>query len=266
VDEGKNPSPSNLHIVFIEYRAETPMLKKGRKGSTQMRNALVLVVEDEPEISEIIISYLERAGFRTIRAVDGDLALSHFRSLKPDIVLLDVKIPKRDGIDVLRSIRQSSDTPVIMLTAMAEEIEKISALRLGADDYIAKPFNTLEMVERVKAVLRRTSSTNSISRTINVGPIEIDPTAHAVFVRNDKQRVPISLTQTEYTLIAHMSSSPQRAFSRFELVDACLPEGEALERTIDSHVSNARKKLNAAGASGFLETVRGVGYRLEPLK
>lgn len=231
-----------------------------------MDNALILVVEDEPEISNIIVAYLERAGFRTVTANDGELALTQYRLLKPDIVLLDIKMPKRDGIEVLREIRQTSDTPVIMITAMAEDIEKISALRLGADDYVIKPFNTLEIVERVKAVLRRFQGQASNERAINVGPLIIDIPAHAVFIRVGEDTKSISLTHSEFLLISHMARAPKRAYSRSELVDACLPEGDALERTIDSHVSNARRKLNSAGVSGFLETVRGVGYRLEPLK
>ena len=232
-----------------------------------MSNELILVAEDEKEIAEILSAYLERAGFRTVDASDGDLALSHFRQLSPALVLLDVKMPKRDGIDVLRAIRQTSDTPVIMVTAMAEEIEKISALRLGADDYVVKPFNALEVVERVKAVLRRVDpNMDGGERPISVQSLVIDQNAHAAFVALDNRREPISLTQTEYSIVCRMAHAPQRAFSRAELVDACLPEGEALERTIDSHISNARRKLEAAGISGFMETVRGVGYRLEPLK
>lgn len=231
-----------------------------------MDNALILVVEDEPEISNIIVAYLERTGFRTVTANDGELALTQYRLLKPDLVLLDIKMPKRDGIEVLREIRQTSDTPVIMITAMAEDIEKISALRLGADDYVIKPFNTLEIVERVKAVLRRGQGTTRTDRAINVGPLVIDNSAHAVFIRIGHDTQSISLTHSEFLLVSHMARAPKRAYSRSELVDACLPEGDALERTIDSHVSNARRKLNSAGAPGFLETVRGVGYRLEPLR
>lgn len=231
-----------------------------------MNNDLILIVEDEREIAEIIRSYLERGGFRTVTASDGALALSHFHHLKPALVLLDVKIPKLDGIDVLRRIRQTSDVPVIMITAMAEDIEKISALRLGADDYVAKPFNALEVVERVKAVLRRVNSGGQTSeRPVTIGSLIIDHSVHSAFVACGTERLPIQLTHTEYTLVAHMARLPQRAFTRAELVDACLSETEVLERTIDSHISNARRKLELAGVSGFLETVRGVGYRLEPL-
>lgn len=231
-----------------------------------MNNALVLIAEDEPEIADVISTYLTRAGFRTVVAGDGDIALTHFRQLKPDIVLLDVKMPKRDGIEVLRTIRQTSDTPVVMITAMAEDIEKVSALRLGADDYVVKPFNTLEIVERVKAILRRVGTASAPTRLLTVGSLQIDASAHAIFARIGDERKPINLTQTEFTLVAHMANSPQRAHSRADLIDACMPEGDALERTIDSHISNARRKLEAAGVAGFLEPVRGVGYRLEPLR
>ncbi|MFT5420499.1 MAG: two-component system response regulator AdeR [Candidatus Endobugula sp.] len=230
-----------------------------------MNNSLILVVEDEPEISTIIVSYLEAAGFRTLQAGDGELAYKIFQQLHPDLILLDIKIPKCDGIDVLRDIRRMSSTPIIMLTAMAEDIEKISALRLGADDYILKPFNTLEVVERVKAVLRRTKGVNTDEGIVRVGMLDIDSSAHAVFVCHGDEKKILPLTHTEFSLIAHMSVAPRRAYSRSELIDACLPEGEALERTIDSHVSNARKKLEVVGARGFLQNVRGVGYRLESL-
>lgn len=230
-----------------------------------MNNSLILVVEDEQEISEIIVSYLEIAGFRTIQAADGVLAYSLFQQLNPDLILLDIKIPKRDGIDVLRDIRRISTTPIIMLTAMSEDVEKISALRLGADDYILKPFNTLEVVERVKAVLRRTKGVGINEDLVRVGMLDIDSSAHAVFVCIGNEKIILPLTRTEFSLIEHMSSAPRRAYSRSELIEACLPEGETLERTIDSHVSNARRKLEISGAIGFLQTVRGVGYRLEPL-
>lgn len=231
-----------------------------------MDNALILIAEDEPEITDIVTSYLERANFRTVRAGDGVVANVLFHQLKPDLVLLDIKMPKRDGNEVLSDIRRVSDTPVIMLTALDDDLDKVSALRMGADDYVLKPFNPQEVVERVKAVLRRSQSTSGHSRSVNVGALEIDINAHAIFSKASNARVAISFTHTEFLLIQHMSASPQRAYSRSELVDACLPEGDALERTIDSHVSNARRKLQDAGISGFLQTVRNVGYRLEPIK
>jgi two-component system response regulator AdeR len=230
-----------------------------------MNNSLILVVEDEPEITVIVVSYLEAAGFRTIQAGDGDLAYKMFQELNPDLILLDIKIPKRDGNDLLRDIRRISSTPIIMLTAMADDVEKVAALRLGADDYILKPFNTLEVVERIKAVLRRTQGLKNDESIVRVGILDIDKSAHAIFVCQGDEKKILALTHTEFSLIVHMSDAPRRAYSRSELIDACLPEGEALERTIDSHVSNARRKLELVGAKGFLQNVRGVGYRLEPL-
>jgi two-component system response regulator AdeR len=230
-----------------------------------MSSALVLIAEDEPEISQIIVTYLERAGFRTATAQDGDVAIAVFHQLKPDILLLDIKMPKRDGVDVLRDVRRTSQTPVIMITAMAEDIEKVSALRLGADDYITKPFNPLEVVERVKAVLRRSDGATDTTKSLRIGPLYVDISAHAIFAEDAAGIQLVPLTLTEYSLIAHMARAPQRAFSRSELVDACLSEGEALERTVDSHVSNARRKIEKLGVAGYLQTVRGVGYRLAPL-
>ena len=123
-----------------------------------MDNALILIVEDEPEIAEILDAYLSRDGFRTVRAGDGVTALQHHRMLRPDLVVLDVKLPKADGFEVLAEIRRRGDTPVIMATALAEDLDKLSALRIGADDYVVKPFNPLELVARARAVLRRTQS------------------------------------------------------------------------------------------------------------
>lgn len=230
-----------------------------------MGQELILVVEDEPEIAEILTTYLLRAGFKTRHAIDGKAALMQFRSCSPDLVLLDINLPEVDGHEVLLRIRQTSDTPVIMVTASDEDIEKISTLRLGADDYIVKPFNNLEVVERVKAVLRRTTPRAATEDVKKVGPLLVDTGAHAVFVVHAGSQEPIQFTHTEYSIIAHMSAAPKRAFSRLELIEACFPEGDTLERTVDSHVSNARRKLELAGVSGFLETVRGFGYRLESL-
>lgn len=230
-----------------------------------MENSLILIAEDEAEIAEIVGVYLENAGMRVVKASNGELALQHAQQLKPDLVLLDIKMPKKDGMAVLRELRRSSNVPVIMMTALAEDIDKISTLRLGADDYVVKPFNPLEIVERVKAVLRRVSGASEREFAVRIGALKIDKNANAVFVCVDDKEIHVPMTHTEYLIVAHMSLSPKRAYSRAELVDACLPEGEALERTVDSHVSNARRKLNAAGAKGYLETVRSVGYRLEPL-
>lgn len=226
-----------------------------------MDNALILIVEDEPEIAEILETYFGREGFRTISAGDGAIGLSHHQRLRPDLVILDVKLPGQDGYEVLAAIRRRGDTPVIIVTALAEDLDKLQALRIGADDYVVKPFNPLEVVARAKAVLRRSIGRNA-AQLIRVGPLTVDPTAYSASVDQPAGPKMLELTRTEFRLLAYMAGSPNRVFERSELVDACLPEGEALERTVDSHMSNLRRKLAAAGADKLLSGVRGVGYRL----
>ncbi|MCM5558411.1 response regulator [Pleomorphomonas sp. JP5] len=227
-----------------------------------MNNALILIIEDEPEIAEIIETYFAREGFRVITAGDGPIGLAHHQRLRPDLVVLDIKLPGLDGYEVLAAIRRRGDTPVIMVTALAEDLDKLQALRIGADDYVVKPFNPLEVVARAKAVLRRTMGRGS-DQVLRVGPLSVDPQAYVATIDNDTGAVALDLTRTEFRILAHMAASPNRAFERSELVDACLPESEALDRTVDSHVSNLRKKLTAAGGEGLLVGVRGVGYRLD---
>ena len=165
---------------------------------------------------------------------------------------------------MLAEIRRRGDTPVIMATALAEDLDKLSALRIGADDYVVKPFNPLELVARARAVLRRTQA-RGVSHLLRLGPLEIDPQAYSVVVIGEIEAKTLDLTLTEFRLLEHMARAPRKVFSRAELLDACLPDGDALERTVDSHVSNLRRKLDAAGAADLLEGVRGVGYRLAHL-
>ncbi|MBU0555588.1 MAG: response regulator [Alphaproteobacteria bacterium] len=228
-------------------------------------NALVLVAEDEPEIAEVIAAYLEREGFRTVRAADGRTALELHLALKPDLVMLDVQMPRLNGWEVLAELRRRGTTPVIMLTALDQDIDKLQALRIGADDYVVKPFNALEVAARARAVLRRAGGNNGA--TMRVGPIEIDMDSHlaSVIGGDNPDRVSLPLTLTEFRILAHMARAPKRAFSRSELVDACLPGGDALDRTVDTHLSKLRRKLEEAGASGFVNNVRGVGFRLADL-
>lgn len=227
-----------------------------------MDNALIVIAEDAPEIATILTSYLERDGFRTVVAADGETALMHHQMLKPDLMLLDVHMPKRDGLAVLAEIRRRGNTPVIMATARAEDLHKLSALTIGADDYIVKPFNPMEVVARVKAVLRRCNGTMGDASIIRAGQIMLDSSSYASSVEQDGGTILLDLTLTEYRLLDHMARAPRRVFSRSELVDACMPDSDALERTVDSHVSNLRRKLEAAGAGGYCKVVRGVGYRL----
>ena len=228
--------------------------------------ALVLVVEDEPAIASILSAYLERDGLRIRMAQDGEEALQSFRQLRPDLVLLDIHLPKVDGVDVLRMIRNDSEVPVIMVTALADDVDKLLALRLGADDYVVKPFNPPEVVARVRAVLRRTQAKPAaIAAPIRVGPIEIDVEAHSAAVYDSAgHATPLALTLTEFRLLACLAAQPRRCFSRAHLIENCLPESDALERVIDSHLSKLRRKLQLAGQEGLIETVRGIGYRLWP--
>jgi two-component system response regulator AdeR len=226
-----------------------------------MNNNLVLLVEDEPAIARILDGYLLREGFRTVQAADGETALQHHALLKPDIVLLDVRIPKIDGFAVLARMRQTSATPVIMVTALADDIDRLSGMHLGADDYVVKPFNPQEVVARVKAVLRRTlERPDTVLRRF--GAIEVDFGSHAAFVNRDGERRLLSLTLSEFRILAHMIRHPTQVFARADILDACLPESDALVRTVDTHVSNLRRKLEDMGETGFFPAVRGVGYRL----
>lgn len=226
-----------------------------------MENNLVLLVEDEPAIARILDGYLAREGFRTVQAADGETALQHHALLKPDIVLLDVRIPKIDGFAVLARMRQTSSTPVIMVTALADDVDRLSGLHLGADDYVVKPFNPQEVVARVKAVLRRTlDRPDTVLRRFRT--IEVDFGSHAAFVNRDGERRLLSLTLSEFRILAHMIRHPTQVFARADILDACLPESDALVRTVDTHVSNLRRKLEEMGETGFFPAVRGVGYRL----
>lgn len=220
---------------------------------------LVLIVEDEPQIAQTLEAYLRRDGFRTERAPDGVQALSFFRAARPDLVLLDLMLPRMDGFEVLRLIRQEAATPVIVITARTEEVDRLLGLGLGADDYVVKPFSFREVVARVKAVLRRAHGANGPSaRPLRVGALSIDPER----VTATLEERPLSLTPTEFRLLTRLANAPGRVFSRLELLEAALPESEAVERTVDSHLKNLRRKLAEAGGAGLLQTVRGVGYRL----
>ena len=226
---------------------------------------LILIAEDEPEIAEVLAAYLTRDGMDSVRAEDGERALELHQQLNPALVLLDVQMPRTDGWKVLSGIRSRGQTPVIMLTAMDQDIDKLTGLRIGADDYVVKPFNPAEVVARVQAVLRRSAAapTAREPRTISVPPLEINLDTYEAAVCSDANRQKLDLTLTEFKLLAKMAAAPRRVFNRLELLHSCLPqEGDALERTVDSHVSKLRKKLGIVGLPDTPFSVRGVGYRL----
>ena len=219
---------------------------------------LVLVVEDESAIAEILQAYLQRAGCRTLRAADGETGIQLVRSLRPDLVLLDLNLPRKDGFAVLAALRQEDDTPVIVVSALDEDVDKLTALRIGADDYITKPFNPDEVVARVSAVLRRGAALGP--KVVRLGALVLDVEAHSASTPTGT----LSLTPSEYRLLEQLLRRRGRVHSRSDLVDACLRDADALDRTVDSHIAHLRRKLAAAEAGVVLTTVRGVGYRLDP--
>lgn len=227
-------------------------------------NPLVLIAESSAEISHILCAHLEREGLRAIVAVDGQVAIDLYHSSHPDIVVLDLKMPRVCGFSVLTALREAGDTPVIVVSQQDDIFSKVHALRNGADDYVVKPFNGLEIVGRVKAVLRRVRNVVH-APVLRVKDLEIDLVSHMVVAGQRGQRgqqSKLDLTLTEFRILAYMAHFPTKAFTREELVNACIPEGDALERTIDGHASKLRQKLKSAGIDGFLESVRGIGYRL----
>jgi two-component system alkaline phosphatase synthesis response regulator PhoP len=223
----------------------------------------ILVVDDDREIVRLLRGYLEQAGYQVVAAYDGETALHLFRRERPNLAILDLMLPDRDGWDVTRIVRGDaglSATPIIMLTARVEDHDKIVGLELGADDYVTKPFNPREVVARVRAVLRRAQGESAPSRVIRVGRVVIDQDAHQVEV-NDQ---PVQLTPTEFSLLLALAEHPGHALTRLELIEKGLGYSyEGLERTVDSHIKNLRRKLHKAGATGdLIETVFGVGYRI----
>jgi two-component system, OmpR family, response regulator AdeR len=223
--------------------------------------ALVLVVEDERELAEVLEGYLRQAGHRTERASDGPTAVAIARRARPDLVLLDVHLPGMDGHDVLRAIRAQGPTPVIFLTARSDEVDRIVGLELGADDYVTKPFSPREVMARVKAVLRRgaaAASPDGAEPPLRLGPLEVDRTHLRASVDGQE----LALTVAECRILWHLAAHPGRVFPRVDLLEAALPDSDALERVVDAHMKNLRRKLDAAGAAVRIETVRGAGYRL----
>ncbi|ORM74660.1 DNA-binding response regulator [Pantoea wallisii] len=225
---------------------------------------LILVVEDDAEIAAIVTAYLQRDGFRTRHAADGLQALELYAQEAPALVILDIRMPGMDGWQVLAELRRRGNTPVLMLTASDDVTDKLSALRIGADDYVIKPFTPAEVVARTHAILRRASSQAMpaepgvlVSTRLKVYSDEfrvVDP--------RTEQAIAPGLTTTEFRLLAWLMRYPRKVFSRQALLENCLSEGETLERTVDSHISKLRRKLEEAGITGVPESVRGVGYRL----
>lgn len=223
----------------------------------------ILVVEDDYDIGDIVENYLKKNGFQVVRATNGKQAIEIHAKQHIDLVILDVKLPILNGWEVLNHIRQSKQTPVIMLTALDQEIDKVTALRIGADDFVVKPFNPNEIIARVEAVLRRSMfSSQSKAQIITFRSIEINTETLSVYIIEENSKILLNLTLTEFKIITLMSQAPYKVFTRSELMNHCLPDGDALERTVDSHISKLRRKLEDHHQTNLLINVRGVGYRL----
>ena len=219
----------------------------------------ILVVDDEARIADICRDYLERGGFKVTRAGNGAEALALLRTRQPDLVVLDLGLPKMDGLDVTRAVRQHSNVPIIMLTARVEESDKLIGLELGADDYITKPFSPRELVARVRAVFRRIDLGPSRADVIRAADVTLDlPRMQARVGRR-----PVDLTPTEFELLAMMMRQPGRVFTRGQLLDAVRgDQAEAFDRAVDAHVKNLRRKIEPdSHEPRYVLTVYGVGYK-----
>jgi DNA-binding response OmpR family regulator len=220
----------------------------------------ILVVEDEIKIARLVRDYLAHAGFEVIVTADGESALASARGQKPDLIVLDLGLPGRDGLDVTRELRSTSNVPIVMLTARGDEADRVVGLELGADDYVVKPFSPKELVARVRAVLRRSSAARAVgAEVIRAADVELDVPRMRVTVAGRL----VEATPTEFELLATLMREPGRVFTRGQLLDAIHGVAiESYERAIDAHVKNLRKKIEpAAGRPRYLLTVRGVGYR-----
>ena len=219
----------------------------------------ILIVEDEPQIAQLARDYLEHAGFIVQTALGGHAALALTRAEKPDLVVLDLGLPDIDGLDVARFLRRDSNVPIIMLTARAEEADKLIGLELGADDYLTKPFSPRELVARVRALFRRLDSLGTEPDVIRVADIVLDVPRFGVTV---SERA-IELTPTEFQLLATLARHPGRIFTRSQLLDAVHGVAfESYERAIDAHVKNIRRKIEPSTHDPrYILTVYGVGYK-----
>lgn len=227
-----------------------------------MLSRRVLIIEDDADAAGVLEAYLRRENYDVAVTVDGLAGLDMAQRWKPDLILLDVMLPGLNGTEVLASLRRKSDVPVIMVTAMGDMPDRIGALRYGADDYVVKPYHPGEVVARVQAVLRRSRKAETQEDILRWQGLEVDVAAIVAAVSNPGESVHVlDLTPTEFSLLATLMRAPVRRFSRQYLLERCLPESEALERVVDTHIYNLRKKLEGAGVSGVLVNVRGVGYR-----
>ncbi len=229
-----------------------------------MSKQRILVVDDDRDIVKVVRSYLEQAGYVVQTAFDGESALHTLRSSRPDLLVLDLMLPDRDGWEITRIIRADAvlgALPIIMLTARVEDTDKIIGLELGADDYVTKPFNAREIVARVRSLLRRAHlGQAAIPQILHIGSLTLDLNQHMVMV----DEKPVDLTRTEFTLLQLLMMNPGHTFTRDELLEKSMGYAyEGMGRTLDTHISNLRKKIEPDPSNpAYIQTVYGVGYRM----
>jgi len=217
--------------------------------------ATILIIEDEPELVKVLRSYLEQAGFAVLSAGRGDTGLSIWENKHPDLVLLDLNLPGMDGLDVAREIRRKSTTPIIMLTARVEETDELIGLELGADDYVTKPFSPKELMMRVQAVLRRTSTPPSDTYYIGDEVLTFDQGTHQAHINGEL----MNLTAAEWRVLEYLIENLNQLCTREDILKYCFDYTyESYERVVDTHIKNIRAKL---GGGDWIETIRGYGYR-----
>jgi len=233
---------------------------RGARSILEMPNTKVLVVDDEAELTDMLTSYLEASGFTVGRAATGEGALTKLETFQPDLVVLDIGLPDIDGFEVLRRLRATSSTPVIMLTARAEEVDRVVGLTMGADDYVTKPFSPRELVARIGAVLRRASIPEEPAERWEFADFTIDLAQRTVTV-GDRE---VELSQLEFDLLAALASAPKRVFTREQLLEQVWGwDHFGVDRVVDVHISNIRKALGDSPSDPrIIATVRGVGYKL----
>ena len=223
----------------------------------------VLVVDDEPIVRDVVVRYLEREGYRTLQAADGDEAQRIVEHTPPSAVVLDVMLPGQSGLELCRWIRSRSDLPIVLLTALGEETDRIVGLELGADDYVTKPFSPRELAVRVRNLMRRAAPAPAgTSRTISFGDVLIDAAARETYKHDE----PLALTLKEFDLLLFLASNPRQVFSRGQLMDRVWGYESALDTgTVTVHIRRLRTKIeDDASHPRHLETVFGAGYRFTP--
>lgn len=222
----------------------------------------VLIVDDDPHIREVLVFAFAKAGIDTAQAEDGEAALAAIAQDAPDLVVLDINMPRMDGLEVCRRLRAQGDLPILFLSSRDDELDRVLGIELGADDYVVKPFSPREVVARAQAILRRSArDATPVAEPMGRGGLSLDLDGWAARWQGED----VALTVTEFTLLRTLATAPTRFFTRDELIDRLHGPGFAItDRTIDSHVRNLRRKFAEAGCDSLVETRAGIGYRLGP--